>query len=170
MSAGGKAMVARGASGYCPVTDALGRHEFEDAYDTRRALGGSRGVNVEESITISRSADELYRIWRELETLPQYIPELTSVSRLDDTRSRWEAKGPGGKTVTWEAEVFNDVPNEIIAWRTVGHPDVVSAGSVHFTGVPGRPETQVTVRLQYNPPGGRPAPASRGCSATPPVS
>jgi uncharacterized membrane protein len=155
MAASGVALVARGATGYCPVTDALGRHADEDAYDSRRALAGSGGVNVEESITISKPGDELYRIWRDLDTLPRYIPELASVTRLDDTRSRWEVKGPGGRTATWEAEVFNDVPNETIAWRTVGLPDVVSAGSVRFTPVAGRPETQVHVRLQYDPPGGK---------------
>ena len=155
MAASGVALVARGASGYCPVTDALGRHAYDDAYDTRQALAGARGVNVEESITINKPADELYRLWRDVESLPRYIPELTSVTRVDDTRSHWEAKGPGGYAASWDAEMFNDVPNESIAWRTVGHPDVVSAGSVHFTPVAGREETQILVRLQYDPPGGK---------------
>jgi uncharacterized membrane protein len=149
------ALVARGASGYCPVTDALGRHIDEDAYDTHHALAGSRGVNVDESITISKSAEELYQLWKELETLPQYIPELASVTRLDERRSRWEVIGPGGRTSTWDAETYNDVPNELIAWRTIGRADVVSAGSVHFTPLQGSAETQVRVRFQYDPPGGK---------------
>jgi uncharacterized membrane protein len=133
----------------------MGRHSYEGAYDSREALAGSAGINVDESITISKPADELYRLWRDLESLPQYIPQLISITKIDERRSRWEAKGPAGKTVTWEAEVFNDVPNELIAWRTVGVPEVVSAGSVRFVPVAGRAETQVHVRFQYDPPGGK---------------
>lgn len=153
-AASGAALMVRGATGYCPVYDALDR-SYSRVYDTREALGGRRGVHVDESVTINRPASELYRLWSELETLPQYIPELTSVTRVDAKRSHWEAKGLGGRTAQWDAEVLNDIPNELIAWRTVGEPDVVSAGSVRFVSTPSRPETQLHVRLQYEPPGGK---------------
>jgi uncharacterized membrane protein len=153
LTASGVALVARGASGHCPARAAM--QSYGRTYDTREALGGKRGVHVDESITINRPASELYGIWRQLEALPTVIAGLKKVTTLDAKRSRWEASGPGGRTVQWEAEILNDIPNELIAWRTVGAPDVVSAGSVRFIATKATGETQLHVRMQYEPPGGR---------------
>jgi uncharacterized membrane protein len=57
--------------------------------------------------------------------------------------------------VEWNAEIINEVPNQVIGWRSIEGSDVVSAGSVHFDDAgPGR-GTSVRVRLQYSPPGGK---------------
>src|SRR6185503_10646281 len=123
--------------------------------DTRAALRGSRGVNVLESVTINRSIEELYRFWRNLENLPQFMRHLDSVEKVTDTISHWKAKGPGGTTVEWNAEIYNEEPSKLIAWRSIEGSDVVSAGSVNFDNAgPGR-GTRVTVNLQYSPPGGK---------------
>jgi uncharacterized membrane protein len=83
------------------------------------------------------------------------MPALKSVKKIDDTRSQWEVYVPGGRTTVWEAEIINEIPDQLIAWQTIGTPHVVSAGSVRFVPVAGRDETQVHVRLQYEPPGGK---------------
>ena len=57
---------------------------------------------------------------------------LESVERITDTLSRWRAKGPGGTVVEWNAEIINEVPNQVIGWRSIEGSDVVSAGSVNF--------------------------------------
>lgn len=151
----GGMLLQRGYSGHCHVYDALGVNTAGDRSDTRRALGGSRGVNVEESVTINRPIEELYRFWRNLENLPRFMHHLESVERVTDTLSRWRAKGPAGSTVEWNAEIINEVPNQVIGWRSIEDSDVVTAGSVNFdSDGPGR-GTRVRVRLQYSPPGGK---------------
>jgi len=152
----GGLLARRGANGHCEVYDALDLNTAATSSDTRRALGGDRGTRVQESITVNRPIEELYRFWRSLENLPRFMQHLESVERISDTQSRWRANGPGGAVVQWTAEIINDVPNELIAWRTLDGSDVVSAGSVHFeaVGKNGR-ETRVRVRLQYSPPGGK---------------
>ena len=40
-------------------------------------------------------------------------------SVLDERRSHWKAKAPLGAAVEWDAEITADVPNELIAWRSV---------------------------------------------------
>src|SRR5207247_706250 len=75
------------------------------------------------------------------------------VEVLERNRSRWTIKAPAGATVTWDAEIINDKPGELIAWRTVGSPLVEHAGSVTFA--PAGDGTLVRVSLQYDPPGGR---------------
>jgi uncharacterized membrane protein len=123
--------------------------------DPRTRLSGSRGTVVEEAVAINRTPSELYGFWRNFERLPTLMPELTAVRALDDRRSHWIARGPAGKTTEWDAEIINDIKDELIAWQTTGSADVVSAGSVHFDrGAAGR-GTTVRVRLQYSPPGGK---------------
>jgi uncharacterized membrane protein len=122
---------------------------------TKRALGGPRGILINESIAIRRPAGELYRFWRNLQNLPRFMEHLQSVEVLDDRRSRWIARGPAGATVEWVAEIINEQQDKVIAWRSLPGSDVVSAGSVWFRpGLDGR-STAVHVRLQYSPPLGR---------------
>jgi uncharacterized membrane protein len=64
------------------------------------------------------------------------------------------AKAPAGSRVEWDAEIYNEKENELIAWRSLEGADVNSAGSVHFTAAPGGRGTEVRVVLKYDPPGG----------------
>ena len=155
LTAFGGALIERGATGHCRMYEALGMNTAGTGDDTRRALGGAAGVVVDESVTINRPVEELYRFWRNLENLPHFMQHLESVERITDTLSRWRAKGPAGTTVEWSAEIINEVPNKVIGWRSIEGSDVVSAGSVNFDSAgPGR-GTHVRVRLQYSPPGGK---------------
>lgn len=155
MAAIGGMLLQRGATGHCHVYEAFGLNTAGTGEDTRRALRGSAGTVVEESVTINRPVEELYRFWRNLENLPQFMTHLEKVERVTDTLSRWRAKGPGGASVEWNAEIINEVPNRVIGWRSIEGSDVVNAGSVNFEEVgPGR-GTRVRVHLQYSPPGGK---------------
>ena len=151
----GGLLLRRGVTAHCDLYEAFGINTAGDAGDTRAALRGSRGVNVLESVTINRSIEELYYFWRNLENLPEFMRHLESVEKVTDTISHWKAKGPGGTTVEWDAEIYNEEPSKLIAWRSLEGSDVVSAGSVNFdVAGPGR-GTRVTVNLQYSPPGGK---------------
>jgi uncharacterized membrane protein len=154
IAASAGALIYRGATGHCPVYAATGVSTARD-YDTRAALGGSRGVNVELATTINKPAAELYAFWRNFENLPRFMSHLISVRRIDDRRSHWQAKAPGGRTVEWDAEIINEIENKVIAWRSLPESDVVTAGSVTFTPIRGGRATELSVHLQYSPPAGR---------------
>ncbi|MQA28807.1 MAG: DUF2892 domain-containing protein [Luteitalea sp.] len=153
IAASGGILIARGATGYCPMYAATGVSTADT--DTRVALRLGRGGHVEQAATINRSAAELYRYWRNFENLPRFMAHLVSVQQVDQRHSHWVAKAPAGRTVEWDAEIINEIPNELIGWRTVDRADVISAGSVRFT--PAGPDrgTEVHLRLKYEPPGGR---------------
>ena len=150
----GAMLFRRGLSGHCHTYEMLGLNTAGTGEDTRRALGGSAGVHVDESVTINKPISELYRFWRNLENLPRFMSHLESVERVTDTLSRWRAKGPAGSDVEWNAEIINEVPDQVIGWKSIEGSDVVSAGSVNFDPVGGG-ATRVRVRLQYSPPGGK---------------
>jgi uncharacterized membrane protein len=152
---GGAGLALRGLSGYCPVNQLLGR--TIESSDTRVALGGSAGVKLEESVTIRRSARELYDMWHSVDFLPRIFSHIESVRSLGGNRTHWVMRGPVGVKLEWDAETINEIPNELIAWKSLEGSDVVSAGSVHFREhvLGGAPETEVTVSMQYAPPAGR---------------
>ena len=151
----GALLFRRGMSGHCDIYHLLGLNSAGTGEDTRQALGGSAGVLVEESVIINRPVAELYRFWRNLENLPRFMSHLESVERITDTLSRWRAKAPAGTTVEWNAEIINEVPDQVIGWRSIEGSDVVSAGSVNFDEAGIGRGTRVRVRLQYSPPGGK---------------
>ena len=150
----GAMLFRRGLSGHCDTYEMLGLNTAGTGEDTRRALGGRSGVHVDESVTINKPISELYRFWRNLENLPRFMSHLESVERVTDTLSRWRARGPAGSGVEWNAEIINEVPDQVIGWKSIENSDVVSAGSVNFDPAAGG-ATRVRVRLQYSPPGGK---------------
>jgi len=160
----GGTLLYRGISGHCPVYASLGMSSADrPAWDEEgnmlrhpaEHLRGRRGVNVEHSITIDRPRSELYRFWRQLDNLPRFMDHLESVERLDHRRSRWVARGPAGVAVQWDAEIINEVPDEVIGWASLPGSQVSTAGSVTFRDAPGGRGTELRVRLQYSPPAGK---------------
>jgi uncharacterized membrane protein len=162
----GSYFITRGATGRCVVYRALGvstgeadnvlRPSSRDDVTGRAATVNARkAVKVERSVTIDKPRAELFAFWRNFENLPRFMEHLVSVRVDSPTRSHWQAKAPAGRTVEWDAEIVNEVPDEIIAWKSVGEPDVSNAGAVNFSDAPGGRGTVVRVTLDYEPPAGR---------------
>jgi uncharacterized membrane protein len=148
----GGSLLYRGLSGHCPLYSSLGVNTAHHGPATTIPAG--QGIKVDQTVTINKSREELYRFWRNLENLPRFMRHLESV-RLQGNRSHWVAKGPLGTHVEWDAETYNENPNEMIAWRSLEGADVDSTGSVHFTPAPAGRGTEVRVVLKYNPPAGK---------------
>ena len=148
LAATGATLLYRGLTGSCAVYRVL---EVDRASD-EEGRRGNLGVKVEREISIEEPTEKLYRFWRDFRNLPTIMPNVESVTVQSDTRSHWVVKGPMTATFEWDAEIINDKPNELIAWRTEG-ASVESAGSVRFDPRPDG-STLVRVSLQYNPPGG----------------
>jgi uncharacterized membrane protein len=134
-----------------------GRQLGRDRQAAGKRATSARLVDVKKTITINRPPEELYRFWHDFQNLPRFMRHLESVQVAGGggRRSHWMAKAPAGKKVEWDAEIVDDRPNELIAWRSLEGADVDNSGLVRFTPAPGGRGTQVHVELQYNPPGGR---------------
>jgi uncharacterized membrane protein len=150
--AGGAAIVLAG--GALLARALVGRQSGDIDHSPAAVIGHHEGVRVEKTVAIDRQPDELYRFWRNFENLPRFMTHVTSVRVDDDTRSHWTVNAPAGQTVEWDAEIINDLPNELIAWKTM-HSDISNAGSVRFRLAPGGRGTEVTVNLEYDPPAGK---------------
>jgi uncharacterized membrane protein len=152
----GAALVHRGGTGHCNAYQALGitTAASGDHKGSEHHIEVARDVHVEKSIVINRPIEELYAFWREFENLPRFMDHLESVNSVGFNRWHWVAKGPVGTRPEWDAEIYNEKPNELIAWRSLDG-NVTNAGSVRFEPGPGERGTQVRVVLNYNAPGGK---------------
>jgi uncharacterized membrane protein len=145
LAAGGGYLLYRSLTGHCPIYQAAG------ITTARRA---SEPLHVEKSVTINRPAEDLYRFWRDFTNLPRFMKHLDSVSASGQRRSHWVATGPAGVKVEWDAEITEDRPNELIAWRSLEGADVANAGTVRFEPSTGGRGTVVRVVFDYTPPAG----------------
>lgn len=121
---------------------------------SKRSDRGTKTIHVARSIIIDRSADDLYDFWHHFERLGIIMRHLQSVEAIGRNRWHWIAKAPAGRTVEWDAEVTEDIPNHLIAWRSLPGADVDNWGVVRFEPAPGARGTLVRVEMEYSPPGG----------------
>jgi uncharacterized membrane protein len=150
----GGSLIYRGTTGHCSMYESLGISTAERTNNPNVSVPAHRGIKVEESVTVNKSPEELYRFWRDFENLPRFMDHLESVRVDAGGRSHWVAKAPAGTTVEWDAEVYNEKENELIAWRSLEGADVDNAGSVRFEPTTDGSGTVVRVSLKYDPPGG----------------
>lgn len=141
-------MVFRGISGYCPVTAAgekiMGKHT---------APTGSN-VNIHTRLIVKRPVEEVYSFWRNLGNLPLFMEHLESVTVLNEIRSEWKARLPGGLgTVSWNAEIVKEEPFRFIGWRSIEGSAIKNAGKVEFKDA-GELGTLVHIVFSYDAPFG----------------
>lgn len=160
----GGGLLYRALSGYCPAFGAMGidmsRDRPPQSNDTsrlgRRKVQSSRATKIQRAIEVNRPPNELYRFWRSLDNLPRIMNHLDSVQVINNRLSHWIVKTmPSAPKMEWDAEIINDVENRRIGWRSLQGADVDNTGSVEFKPTADGQRTWLTVRLQYDPPGGK---------------
>ena len=111
-------------------------------------------MDLTATTTIRRRRSEVYAFWHTFENLSTFMAHLDDVRSMGDGRSHWTATAPFGRTVEWDAETVEDVPDEKIGWRSVGEADVPNLGKVFFVPAPDGESTEVHVLMAYDIPGG----------------
>jgi uncharacterized membrane protein len=112
-------------------------------------------LQLQASVTVQHSPQEVYRFWRDFENLPTFMLHLRSVTEDGGGRSHWEANAPLRRSVSWDAQLTGDEPGRRISWKSLPGSRVDNAGTVHFAAAPGDRGTEVKVVLHYDVPGGR---------------
>jgi uncharacterized membrane protein len=112
------------------------------------------GDLVGRTVTINAPRQALYAFWRDFRNLPLFLDNVDSVQVFDDSRSHWKVKGPADTIVEWDSIITEDVPGEIIAWRSADKSEVFNTGRIEFRDTTNGRGTQVTVTLVYDPPAG----------------
>ncbi len=105
---------------------------------------------IEKTIEVNAPITTVYNQWTQFEEFPHFMEGVTEVRQLDDDgRLFWRAQ-IAGKEIQWEAEIYEQIPDSRIAWRSItGTPN---AGAVNFQSIsPDR--TRVTLVMEYQPMG-----------------
>lgn len=153
MAAAGAVLAHRALTGFCPVYAAMGKAPEYPDHSANTVVAHAPKVDCQ--VMIHMPPEELYPFWRNLENLPLFMRHLESVERLDERRSRWTALGPLGLPISWEAEIFREEPDRVIAWRSLPGQAIRQAGAVRFVPRADGEFTELRVSLQYSPPLGR---------------
>ncbi|MEW4568673.1 SRPBCC family protein [Tautonia sp. JC769] len=151
----GGALLYRGTTGHCSLYQALGVDTSDPEPGASSSVAAQHGVRVEEAILINRPAEEIYTYWRDHANLSTFMSEVVSVTSADGIHSHWVVEGPLGVRLEWDAEIHNDEPGRLIAWRSLPGAQVATAGSVHFAPGTGGRGTEVRVNQKFDPPGGK---------------
>lgn len=116
---------------------------------------GPQEIHIQRSFTIMKPVQEVFSFWRNFENLPRIMTHLDNVEVQNNRRSHWTVRGPVGMSIEWDAEIIDERDNEFIVWRSVENADIDNRGSVQFFPVLNGEATEISVALDYSPPGGK---------------
>ena len=117
--------------------------------------GGSRKLkltNIEESLDVGVPVRVAYNQWTQYSDFPKFTKKLENVdiNKKEETKTNWKAQIFWSHR-TWEATVLEQVPDEIIVWRSKGQKGHVD-GAVSFHEL--APNlTRILLVLEYHPQG-----------------
>src|SRR5436190_18800654 len=97
MAAGivGADLIYRGASGHCRVYGALGVNTAAAKVSGRQI--SSSAPEIQRSITINRSPEELFAFWSNPENLARIMAHFAEVTSEGGDVTRWKVRGPMGQ-------------------------------------------------------------------------
>ncbi|MET7480274.1 SRPBCC family protein [Streptomyces sp. NPDC005648] len=85
---------------------------------------------VKEAVEVAVPVRTAYNQWTQFAEFPKFMEGVEEVTQLDDTHNHWTTK-IGGVRREFDTEIVDQLPDERIAWRTVGG-DTRQMGMVRF--------------------------------------
>ncbi len=141
------ALLYRGISGHSYLYQALD-------ISTNGTGTPANAPEGESSITIGKSANELYRFWREPQNLSQILGDVAQVTQVSDDRQHWVVHGPFNQRMEWDTQIVEDRPDETVRWKSLDGAPLPNEGLLRFRPAPGNWGTEVTLRFRFDSPGG----------------
>ena len=105
--------------------------------------------HVEKCIEVDAPLSMVYNQWTQFEEFPKFMQGVEWVKQLDEKRLHWRAE-IAGKVVEWNAEIFEQIPDRRVAWRSTSGP--LNSGMVNFESL-GPNRTKVWLKINYKPDG-----------------
>jgi len=113
----------------------------------KRSRGSAMESTVEESIEVNVPISTAYNQWTQFEDFPKFMDSVHEVHQLDDKHLHWKAS-VAGKEKEWDAEITEQIPEDRIAWRSLG--GVKNAGVVTFHKI-ADDKTRIMLQMDYDP-------------------
>src|SRR5687768_3229902 len=104
---------------------------------------------ITEEIEVDVPVGVAYDQWTQFESFPRFMEGVDRVVQLDGKTLEWTAT-IAGKTKHWRAEITEQQPDEVIAWRSL--EGAQNDGAVRFESV-GADRTRIMLQLDVEPEG-----------------
>jgi hypothetical protein len=104
---------------------------------------------ITHSIEVNAPLERVYHQWTQFGEFPRFMEGVDEVRQVGLNQLFWKAKIAGIEK-QWEAEISEQVPNERIAWQSVG--GTPNRGAVSFEPLDVF-RTRVTLTMEYEPEG-----------------
>jgi uncharacterized membrane protein len=104
---------------------------------------------IEKTIEVDQPVKTVYDLWTQFENFPRFMTGIKEVRQRDAKHLHWKAQ-IGGRIKEWDAEIYDQVPNQRIAWRSTSGAE--NMGTMHFIAL-GPTKTRIILYLSYGPQG-----------------
>ncbi|OKK22036.1 cyclase [Streptomyces sp. CB00455] len=105
---------------------------------------------VEESVEVDVPVRTAYDQWTQFETFPHFMDGVERITQINDTLTHWKTKVSGVER-EFDAEITEQIPDERVAWSTVGG-EAKQAGVVTFHRLADT-RTKVMLQMDFDPDG-----------------
>jgi uncharacterized membrane protein len=105
---------------------------------------------LERSIEVEAPVSNVYNQWTQFEEFPRFMEGVESVKQITDSKLHW-VTAVAGKRKEWDADITEQVPDQVIAWEGFGDPG--NLGRVFFEPADGGSRTRVKVAIDYETKG-----------------
>lgn len=106
---------------------------------------------VSSSVDVDVDVSTAYNQWTQFESFPQFMDGVESVTQHGATNTHWEVKVAGAKR-EFDAEITDQTPDQVIAWRSTGGDTDGHTGRVTFEPLTAT-ATRVNIELGWEPEG-----------------
>jgi len=105
--------------------------------------------SISKTIEVNVPVSVAYNQWTQFEEFPRFMAGVKHVHQEGDKRLHWHAE-IAGRDKTWDAEIFEQIPDQRIAWRSMS--GTKNSGMVNFTPL-GPDRCLIELKLNYEPEG-----------------
>lgn len=102
-------------------------------------------TRIEQSVEVNVPATAVYNQLTQFEEYPRFMEDIQEVRQLDDTHLHWRAR-LNSHDEEWDAEILEQVPDRLIAWRNEGGP--IRTEKVEVQSLD-QEKSKVTVTMEY---------------------
>src|SRR6476619_1736787 len=103
--------------------------------------------NIQQSIEVQVPVTTAYNQWTQFEEFPRFMGGVKEVRQLTDKSLEWTAE-INGKEETWTADITEQEPDQVIAWKSTSEP--VNSGRVNYARLDEN-RTRVDLQMEWQP-------------------
>jgi uncharacterized membrane protein len=110
-------------------------------------------IKVQKTINIQAPVEQVFGFWTDHRNFPQFMANVREALPTENGRSHWIVAGPGGVPIEWTAEITQQIPNKLLAWKSLPGSTVRHSGVIHFEPIH-EGGARVHIEMSYHPIGG----------------